>query len=37
VGLALLPTSRAVLATTNALFTLDWDVVGLPLTGSPQQ
>jgi hypothetical protein len=37
VGLALLPTNRAVLATTNTLFTLDWDVVGLPLTGSPQQ
>jgi hypothetical protein len=42
VGLALLPTSRAVLATANALpeprgelFTLDWDVAGLPLAGSP--
>lgn len=33
VGLALLPTSRAVLATTNALFSLDWDVRGLPLLG----
>ncbi len=31
VGLALLPTSRAVLATNNALFSLDWDVEGLPL------
>src|SRR6266851_4258979 len=35
VGLALLPTSRAVLATNSALFTLDWDVAGLPLAGSP--
>jgi sugar lactone lactonase YvrE len=32
VGLALLPTRRAVLTTTNALFTLDWDVEGLPLS-----
>ena len=31
VGLALLPTSRAVLATNNALFSLDWDVEGLSL------
>jgi hypothetical protein len=31
VGLALLPTRRAVVATTNALFSLDWDVPGLPL------
>jgi sugar lactone lactonase YvrE len=31
VGLALLPTRRAVLTTTNALFSLDWDVEGLPL------
>jgi len=31
VGLALLPTRRAVLATNNALFHLDWDVEGLPL------
>ena len=31
VGLALLPTRRAVLTTTNALFTLDWNVEGLPL------
>ena len=35
VGLALLPTRRAVLATTNALYTLDWDVEGLPLPGQP--
>jgi sugar lactone lactonase YvrE len=32
VGLALLPSRRAVLTTTNALFTLDWDVEGLPLS-----
>ncbi len=31
VGLALLPTRRAVLTTTNALFSIDWDVEGLPL------
>ncbi len=31
VGLALLPTRRAVVATTGALFHLDWDVEGLPL------
>src|ERR1019366_7751306 len=31
VGLALLPGHRAILATTNALFSLDWDVEGLPL------
>jgi sugar lactone lactonase YvrE len=31
VGLVLLPTRRAVVATTNALFSLDWDVEGLPL------
>ncbi len=31
VGLALLPTRRAVLTTTGALFSLDWDVEGLPL------
>jgi streptogramin lyase len=31
VGLALLPGNRAILATTNALFSLDWDVDGLPL------
>ncbi|HTX14910.1 MAG TPA: hypothetical protein VMD77_06415, partial [Candidatus Baltobacteraceae bacterium] len=33
VGLALLPSHRAVIATNNALFTLDWDVAGLPLNG----
>jgi sugar lactone lactonase YvrE len=31
VGLALLTTRRAVLTTTDALFTLDWDVEGSPL------
>lgn len=31
VGLALLATRRAILATTNALYSLDWDVEGLPL------
>jgi sugar lactone lactonase YvrE len=31
VGLALLPTHRAVVTTNNALFSLDWDVEGLPL------
>jgi sugar lactone lactonase YvrE len=31
VGLALLSTRRAVLTTTDALFTLDWDVEGWPL------
>jgi sugar lactone lactonase YvrE len=31
VGLALLTTRRAVLTTTDALFTLDWDVEGWPL------
>jgi len=33
VGLALLPTHRAMITTTNALFSLDWDVEGLPLNG----
>jgi sugar lactone lactonase YvrE len=33
VGLALLPTNRAMIATNNALYTLDWDVEGLPLNG----
>ena len=32
VGLALMPSHRAVITTNNALFTLDWDVEGLPLT-----
>ena len=31
VGMALLPTRRAVVATGNALYSLDWDVEGLPL------
>ncbi|MBI3671004.1 MAG: SMP-30/gluconolactonase/LRE family protein [Acidobacteria bacterium] len=31
VGLALLPTRRAVLATTGALYSLDWDVEGMHL------
>jgi len=33
VGMALQPSGRAILATNNALFTLDWDVLGLPLFG----
>jgi sugar lactone lactonase YvrE len=33
VGLALLPSHRAFIATNNALFSLDWDVEGLPLNG----
>jgi sugar lactone lactonase YvrE len=33
VGMALQPSGRAILATTGALFTLDWDVRGLPLIG----
>jgi sugar lactone lactonase YvrE len=33
VGMALLPSGRAILTTSNALFTLDWDVRGLPLLG----
>ncbi|HEV3375079.1 MAG TPA: IPT/TIG domain-containing protein [Candidatus Acidoferrum sp.] len=33
VGLVLQPSGRAILATTGALFTLDWDVRGLPLLG----
>ena len=32
VGLALLPSGRAILAANNALFTLDWNVRGLPLS-----
>jgi sugar lactone lactonase YvrE len=31
VGLALLPGHRAILATSNAIFSLDWDIEGLPL------
>jgi hypothetical protein len=33
VGLTLLPTGRAILAANSALFTLDWNVQGLPLLG----
>ena len=33
VGMALQPSGRAILATTGALFTLDWEVRGLPLLG----
>jgi hypothetical protein len=33
VGLALQPSGRAILTTNSALFTLDWDVRGLPLLG----
>jgi sugar lactone lactonase YvrE len=33
VGMALQPSGRAILATTGALYTLDWDVHGLPLLG----
>jgi sugar lactone lactonase YvrE len=33
VGMALQSSGRAILATTGALFTLDWDVWGLPLLG----
>lgn len=33
VGLALQSSGRAILATTGALFTLDWEVRGLPLVG----
>ena len=33
VGLALLPSGRAIVATSGALFHLDWDVRGLPLVG----
>lgn len=32
VGLALLPSGRAILAANSALFTLDWNVRGLPLS-----
>lgn len=33
VGLALLPTRRAMVTTINALYSLDWEVEGLPLNG----
>jgi sugar lactone lactonase YvrE len=31
VGLALLPSRRAIVATTSAIFSLDWDIEGAPL------
>lgn len=33
VGMSLLPSGRAIVATSNAVFTLDWDVRGMSLTG----
>ena len=33
VGLALLPSRRAMITTNSALYSLDWDVQGLPLNG----
>jgi sugar lactone lactonase YvrE len=33
VGLALLPSHRAFITTNNALFSMDWDVEGLPAAG----
>jgi SMP-30/Gluconolactonase/LRE-like region len=33
VGMALLPSGRAMVATSSAIFTLDWDVRGTPLFG----
>src|SRR5271157_5152721 len=33
VGMALLPSGRAILAANSALFTIDWNVRGLPLFG----
>jgi hypothetical protein len=33
VGMALLPSHRAMITTNNALYSLDWDVEGLPLNG----
>jgi len=33
VGMALLPSGRAIIATSNSLFTLDWEVRGTPLLG----
>jgi len=33
VGMSLLPSGRAIVATSNAIFTLDWDVRGISLTG----
>jgi sugar lactone lactonase YvrE len=33
VGLALMPSRRAMITTNNAIYSLDWDVEGLPLNG----
>src|ERR1700758_1823376 len=33
VGMSLLPSGRAIVATSTAVFTLDWEVRGLPLLG----
>jgi len=33
VGMSLLPSGRAIVATSSAIFTLDWDVRGMSLTG----
>jgi sugar lactone lactonase YvrE len=33
VGMALLPSGRAIVTTSSAVFSLDWDVHGLPLLG----
>ncbi|MBI3403986.1 MAG: SMP-30/gluconolactonase/LRE family protein [Acidobacteria bacterium] len=33
VGMSLLPTRRAIIATSSALFSIDWDVEGTPLYG----
>jgi DNA-binding beta-propeller fold protein YncE len=33
VGLALLPTHRAMVATNSALYSVDWDIEGMPLNG----
>lgn len=33
VGMALLPSGRAILATNHAVFSVDWDVRGIPLFG----
>jgi hypothetical protein len=33
VGLALLPSGRAIVAANSSLYTLDWSIRGLPLLG----
>src|SRR5262249_380769 len=33
VGMALVQTGRCMIATVNALFTIEWDVWGLPMLG----